>query len=152
MITKRRYVVSTPYNTVINIFLAKVTDYHLSLMESTDREDYVNKLLKNAIVNFQNICKVDLRDRDDILKQFNQELDDEIIDILSELMITSWLKQYLNNVSNLENVLNTKDFNQYSSSTLLKEIRTTYNESKSNCKQLMIEYSYSHNDISELHQ
>jgi hypothetical protein len=143
---------STPYSIVIETFLSKVVDYHLNLMDTTDREVYVNKLLLSAVIKFQKICKVDLTDRDETLKQFNQELDDEIVDILAELMVTEWLKPYVNNADNLQNILNTKDYNQYSSSALLKEIRTTYNESKSNCKQLMIEYSYTHNDISELHQ
>jgi hypothetical protein len=140
----------TPYSNVFEMFLFKVSEYKLMAMLLPDRETQLTMFLRTAIVQFQHTCKIDLKDRDETLKQFNQELDDEIIDILSEGMIPCLLKQYLYNTDNYESSLSTKDVKKIFPS--LKEIRETYKYSQSECERLIKKYSFDHGDISELHQ
>ena len=93
-----------------------------------------------------------LSDRDDILEQFNQNLDDEIIDIITESMIVEWLKPKLYSLENLRNVLNTKDFTTYSPANLLDKIQTTYKEAKLESKRMMNNYSHYHGKVNEIIQ
>lgn len=141
---------ATPYSDVINSFLPKVKDYDLLKYQEMEREEIVIRLMLKSCVKFSRVCKVDLTDRDDNLKQFNGDLDDEIIDIITEGMIVEWLKPRVYSSENLKNVLNTKDYNQYSPANLLKELRETYQLSKKAYKSLINNYSFANADFTKL--
>jgi hypothetical protein len=81
---------ATPFSDVTNVFLGKITDYDLLKFDATDKDEIIYGYMKSACVNFNKVCVVDLSNRDESSKQFNVNLDDEIIDILSELMIVEW--------------------------------------------------------------
>ena len=81
----------------------------------------------------------------------SDEIDDEIIDIVTDGMVVEWLRQYVNNSDNLENILNTKDFTMYSSKNLLAEIKSLYQDEQKAFTNSMREYSYNHGDLSNLH-
>ncbi|MFA6824915.1 MAG: hypothetical protein WCR38_04825 [Bacteroidales bacterium] len=142
---------ATPYSDVINSFLGKITDYELPLLE-TDRDSIVISYMHSANSKFKRICLVDLTDVDEDLKQFNQDLDDEIIDIITETMIVEWLKPKLYSLENLRNVLNTKDFTQFSPANLLDKIQATYKEAKLESKRMMNNYSHYHGKVDEITQ
>ena len=133
---------ATPYSAFYNIFLGKVTDYDILAFEDTDRNAILKGLLKSACVQFSKICRQNLEDRDDATETFAETIDDDAIEIVTELMISEWLKSKLYLSESFKNAMNTKDFNQFSPANLLKEIRETYNLTKFNAKKLMIDYSY----------
>jgi hypothetical protein len=132
---------ATAYSTVYNAFLGKITDFDILEFEEADRETTLKNLLKSACPNFK-VSKDDLSDRDDDQEQFNVDLSDISVEIISELMIVEWLKPKLYKSDFFENVLNTKDFSMFSPANLLKEVRETYNQALKNAKVLMIDYSY----------
>ena len=61
-----------------------------------------------------------------------------------------WMKPYFYRADNLENVLNTSDFSQYSPAELLYRLTNAYNTSKKDFMNMMREYSYNHGDLSDL--
>lgn len=140
----------TQYSDVYNTFLAKITDYDLPKFDDTSKEEILYSCMKSACVNFKKVCIVNLYDRDETLKQFNNALDDEVIDIISELMIIEWLKPKVLSTENLKNCLNTKDFSLFSPANLLKEIRETLTSTKDNARKLINNYSYEHADFTKL--
>ena len=103
--------------------------------------------MKSACTKFAKVCKIDLYDRDEDLKQFNQDLNDEIIEILSENMLVEWLKPKVLFTDNLSNVLNTKDFSMYSPANMLKELRETLSYLKKNARALINNYSFAHSEV-----
>lgn len=133
---------ATEYSEIYNIFLQKVKDYDLAELEEGDAEENLLRMMKGACANFYSVCRQDLKDRDDETSTFTDDLDDEVKEIISELMIVEWIKPRLNNTEHLRNVLNTKDFNQFSPANLLKEIRDTYNNVRSNTRKMIVDYSY----------
>lgn len=133
---------ATPYSDLYNSFLAQITDYDLPIYEEDVKTDMLNKYMISACSKFLKICKEDLNDRDDISEEFTDDLTDDTKDILIELMVVEWLKPRLYNTEFFKNVLNTKDFNQFSPANLLKEIRQTYILAKANARNMMINYSY----------
>ena len=141
---------STPYSDVYNDFLGKVTDYDLPKFIDTDREEILFGFMKSACVKFKKVCLVDLYDRDEVLTQFNQNLDDEIIDIITELMIVEWLKPKVLSTENLKNCLSTKDFSLFSPANLLKEMREIFTKCKNDSRGLINNYSFSHADFTKL--
>ena len=83
-------------------------------------------------------------------KQFNQDLDDEIIEILSLGIAFYWLSYKALNSELLKNVLNSKDYYYYSPANLLKEVQTLRKTIRDEFRGKMRQYSYNNNSISTL--
>ena len=148
---------SVPYDTFIEVFLEKITEYKYldPALGSSAKTRCCDGYLKRSCAQFNRKCSYDLTYRDDEKRVFNfsisnQDLD-EIVDIISEGMVAQWFKPYANNSENLENVINTSDFSNYSPAELLHRIREAYNESCSEFKKRMINYTYEHGDLTDLH-
>lgn len=110
--------------------------------------------MKRACAQFNKICKYDLVAGDDAVRELKATIPDdeidEIVDIVSEGMLVQWMKPYFYRADNLENVLNTADFSQYSPAELLYRLTNAYNTSKKDFTNMMREYSYNHGDLSDL--
>lgn len=141
---------ATPYSDVINAFLGKVTDYDLPKFADLEKDEIVFGFIKSACVKFKHACLVDLYDRDETLHEFKVDLDDEIIDILSELMLVEWLKPKVLSSENLKNCLSTKDYSVFSPANLLKESRETLKMCKDESAKLINNYSFTNADFTKL--
>ena len=142
----------TPYKAFIDTFLDKISDYKLLNYEDYLVDELAGGYMKRVCTKFDKICQADLSQQDDNEYAFlSDEIDDEIIDIVTDGMVVEWLRQYVNNSDNLENILNTKDFTMYSSKNLLAEIKSLYQDEQKAFTNSMREYSYNHGDLSNLH-
>ena len=142
----------TPYKAFIDTFLDKISDYKLLNYEDYLVDELAVGYMKRVCTKFDKICQADLSQQDDNEYAFlSDEIDDEIIDIVTDGMVVEWLRQYVNNSDNLENILNTKDFTMYSSKNLLAEIKSLYQDEQKAFTNSMREYSYNHGDLSNLH-
>lgn len=142
----------TPYKAFIDTFLDKISDYKLLNYEDYLVDELAVGYMKRVCTKFDKICQADLSQQDDNEYAFlSDEIDDEIIDIVTDGMVVEWLRQYVNNSDNLENILNTKDFTMYSSKNLLSEIKSLYQDEQKAFTNSMREYSYNHGDLSNLH-
>lgn len=145
---------SVSYDTFVGAFLGKVTEYDFIRLDPYDRNTTIDGYMKRACTEFNKVCKYDLSDRDDIVREFAADIPetdlDEIVDIVSEGMLVQWMKPYFYNADNLQNVLNTSDYSAYSPAELLYRITTAYQEVKRDFKNMIKEYSYNHGDLSSL--
>ena len=142
----------TPYKAFIDTFLDKISDYKLLNYDDYLVDELAVGYMKRVCTKFDKICQADLSQQDDNEYAFlSDEIDDEIIDIVTDGMVVEWLRQYVNNSDNLENILNTKDFTMYSSKNLLAEIKSLYQDEQKAFTNSMREYSYNHGDLSNLY-
>lgn len=141
---------ATPYSKIIETFVGKVSDYDLPKFTDIEKETIIVGFMISACTKFARICKVDLYDRDETLKQFNQNLDDEIIEIITETMLVEWIKPKVLSSENLKNCLSTKDYSLFSPANLLKELRVTLDSLKKESKRLINNYSFAHADLTKL--
>lgn len=143
------------YDLFIEAFLDKVSEYDFLSLDDFTRNHIVEGYMKRACSQFNRVCKYDLADRDDVVREFRVSIPDneidEIIDIVSDGMLVQWMKPFVNRQENLESVLNTRDFTTYSPAELLMRIGNAYEKAQKDYTQLVREYSYNHNDLSELH-
>lgn len=146
---------SVPYDMFTGAFLGKVTEYDFINLDEYDRNNMVDGYMKRACSQFDKICKYDLYDRDDLIRQFNMDVPDdeidEILDIVSEGMLVQWMKPYVFKQDNLVQLLNTKDFTTYSPAELFRQVNSAYSSVNKNFVGMMREYSYNHGDLTELH-
>lgn len=136
----------TPYGTIYNWFLNKVKYYSLSMFTDAEKNEIVYSYMRSACAKFIS-CEQNLSDRDDDFQEFNIDLDDEILDIISENMVADWLQPKLNNEENLVNSLSTKDYSLYSPGNLLDKITNVYKLAKKNSKNMMSNYSFNHGKL-----
>lgn len=141
---------ATPYSEIHARAIAKFSDYDILNFDVSAREMIMRDYLISAQVEFQRMCKVDLSDKDDILAQYNETLDDEIIEILATGVAYYWLYPKVLNTENLYNVLNTKDFTTYSPANLLKELQNLRDVLWKDFNRKMVLYTYRTADIASL--
>ena len=113
---------ATPYETIYNRALSKIEDPTLAMLPEEDLENILHGYLMSAIAKHRK-CEHDLSDRDEELKQFNFDLSDLEMEILSILMVREWISQRLNSVTNVMQVFGGKEEKWFSQSSHIKELR-----------------------------
>ena len=141
---------ATPFTDIYARAIFRFADYEFLKQDIETREGILEKYLMSAKTEFQRVCKNDLGDYDLELKQFNQTLDDEVIEILSLGIAFYWLSYKALNSELLKNVLNSKDYYYYSPANLLKEVQTLRKTLRDEFNSKMRQHSYNENTISTL--
>ena len=141
---------ATPFTDIYARSIFRFADYDFLKQDIATREDVLEKYLLSAKTEFQRVCKTDIGDYDIELKQFNQTLDDEVIEILSLGIAFYWLSYKALNSELLKNVLNSKDYYYYSPANLLKEVQTLRRTLRDEFSSRMRQHSYNNNTISTL--
>lgn len=147
---------SISYDVFTEAFLAKIAEFDLIELDEDIATNLLDGYMRRAIAAFKNICKYPIAEGLDgdtrtISIDVSDDDVDELAEIISDGMVVQWLKPYLNQQENLQNVLNTRDFSAYSPATLLQQVRQTYEKAQKDFVQGIREYSYNHGDLTKLH-
>lgn len=140
----------TPFTDIYTRAIFRFADYDFLKKDIQAREDVLERYLMAAITDFYRVCTVNLLDYDTELKQFNEELNDEIIEILALGISFYWLSYKALDSKALKNVLNSKDYYYYSPANLLKEVQTLRETVRREFQSRMRKYSYNDNEIETL--
>ena len=135
----------TQYSTLYEKCLSKIEDPTLAMLPEEDLENMLHGYLMSAIAKHRK-CEHDLSDRDEELKQFNFDLSDLEMEILSILMIREWISQRLNSVTNVMQVFGGKEEKWFSQASHIKELREMDDHLRLEAQQLSRDYSYIDND------
>lgn len=146
---------SVSYDTFAQAFLSKVTEYDFIHIGESVTLGIIDGYMKRSCYQFNKVCKYKIVGGDDVLRAFDITISDddidEITDIVSEGMIVEWMKPYVYKAENLENVLNTKDFESYSPAELLLRVTNAYKMAKKDFENMIKNYSYNNGDLTDLH-
>lgn len=113
---------ATPYTTIYDNVLPKFKDFDIPLMTSDEVYEMLHEHLRPAIVAFH-VCKKSLSDRDDLLSQFNIDLDDNEIEILSNFLLLDFIdSNYIRVPTVLKANLPSKDFIAFSGANFLDKL------------------------------
>ena len=141
---------ATPFNEIYGRAIFRFTEHKFLKQDIQAREDVLENYLVSAKTDFLRICKIDLSDCDFEQKQFNDDLDDEVIEILALGIAYYWISYKTLDSKALQNVLNSKDYYYYSPSALLKEVQTLRKTIRNEFRSKMRSYSYANGDIGSL--
>ena len=136
---------ATPYETIYTRCLAKLEDPTLAMLPEEDLEEMLHGYLMSAIAKHRK-CEHDLSDRDEELNQFNCDLSDLEIEILSILTVREWISQHLHSVTNVMQVFGGKEEKWFSQASHIKELREMDDRLRLEAQQLSRDYSYIDND------
>jgi hypothetical protein len=134
----------TPYESIYDRFLSKITDYELKdlIVDSVeDAKTQLLKYLKGAIVDFYN-CNIDLSLRDDEVESFELNLSDIEQEILANYMVTHWMKPQVLRLENIRKGLGSKDFTVFSGANHLKQLQELKTQLENDASKLNLIYYY----------
>ena len=135
----------TLYSTLYKKCLARIEDPSLVQLPEEDLENMLYEWLMSAVAKMRK-CSSDLSDRDDELRQFNIDLTDIEIEVLSILMVRAWISQQLHSVTNTLMVFSGKEAKYYSQAQHISELRALDENLKIEAQKLSRDCTYSDND------
>lgn len=141
---------STPFSSVYNKFLFKVSTYKIMDIPEDNREYILRNYLSSACAEYQTELKVDVTDVDEENQSFKDTLGNIEIDILAEAMVIEWLNPIIYDDELLQNRLNTRDFTEYSTANLIEKTQAVYDTAKKNIRLRVNEYTFKYTNLSEM--
>lgn len=145
---------SVSYDVFTKGFLGKVKEYHYLELPDAVTQQMIDEYMKLSCAQFNPMCAYDLTSFDDNTREFSVDIADgdlyPIVDIISEGMIVQWLKSYTYSAENYENILNTRDFSQYSPAQLAETLKGIHQTAKSNFVNAMRDYTYQYGNLDDL--
>ena len=103
-------------------------------------EDEMIMILNSAILRF-NYPKINLKNKDDDLKVFNENLGFDEIQILSIIMAFEWLSPFLNDAELMREGMSSKEYNRFSKSSQMVALRKLKEGAEKDLKKLLVDYS-----------
>ncbi len=134
---------ATTYDKVYNRALAKIQDFDLVALQDRDLEEMLHDWLMAAIAKFRQ-CKNDLSDRDEELRQFNVDLEDEEVEILAIMVVREWLAPQVHSALLTKQIFGGKEENYFSQSAHLKQLMDADTSLRIEAQKLSRDYSYNH--------
>lgn len=140
---------ATSYTEVYDFFLSKVSEYSFLSLTVDDLEDQLAKYLRSAIVDFTN-PKIDLKDRDEDFKQFNNDLNDDEKEVLATWMLYHFVRPKVVSSENYKQMMSDSDFKIYSQANQLQAVSSLMKTLKVDAEKLNTKYSYKERDLSTI--
>lgn len=135
----------TPYEKIYENVLPKFKSYDILKMTENEVKEYLHDYLISAISRFH-VCKKDLSNRDDNLEQFNVDLSDIEIEILSNYIVIEYLdSNYIKVPSLLKVALPSKDFIAYSPANMLDKLTVMHDTYRKENEGLLSRYAWMNN-------
>lgn len=133
---------ATPYEKLYENLLPKFRSYEIPLMSVEQVKDYLHDYLIPAISRFH-VCRKDLSDRDDVLQQFNVQLSDTEIEILSNYLLIEYIdSEYIRVPSLLKVQLPSSDFKVFSSANMIEKLVNMHKTYLSENETLLSRYAW----------
>ena len=132
----------TPYEKIYENLLPKFRSYEIPLMTEEEVKEYLHDYFIPAISRFH-ICRKDLSDRDDTKEQFNSELSDTEIEILSNYVLLEYIDStYVRTPTLLKVNLSSSDFNAFSPANMLDKLMTMHKTYLAENETLLSRYAW----------
>lgn len=139
---------ATPYDNIHNRVIRKVSDRNLLTILQTEPE-YLDDFLMSAVIKFRT-NKVDLSDRDENLRQFNDTLSEIEEEILALFEIIEWLTPQVYSIDILKQNMSTKDYKIASQANHLEKIQSLFNDAQVTAERLRIDYNFRVTSLDDL--
>jgi hypothetical protein len=112
---------ATPFSNIYDSFLTKIDDISLLSLTTENLESFMKNWLISSITLFPK-CKKDLNDYDEVLQQFNVDLNIVETEILSTWMKYSYLDKKVYRETLLKQSNSSKDNAMYSQANHLQQL------------------------------
>ena len=139
-------------STIFDYFLTSVNDYKLTAIYQASGslvlDTYMEPWLLNSIVEFD-VCDQDLSytvSSGSAEGSFDVDLTDKNKFMLVQVMTKYWLQKNINDILQISNILQDRDFRMFSAANSLKAKQDYYNTKCEEINQRLTSYGYADND------
>lgn len=113
---------ATSYEKLYENLLPKFRSHEIPLMSTEEVKDFLHDFLIPATSRFH-VCRKDLTKRDDIIQQFNVDLSDTEVEILSNFMLLEYIDStYVRTPMVLKVSLPSNDFKAFSKANFIEKL------------------------------
>lgn len=140
---------ATPYNKIYDRAMFRFRDYEFLRLTEYDRELVLENHLKSAEADFIDICRYDLTKINDALKEYEEDLDNETIDVLATGVAYYWMSSKVLSEELFQNNLSLKEYTIHSPANLLRELTVLRKDLRKEFNRKMIRYSYTGSKLNE---
>ena len=140
---------ATPYNKIYDRAMFRFRDYEFLHLTEYDRELILENHLKSAEADFVDICRYDLTKINDDLKEYEEDLDNETIDVLAAGVAYYWMSSKVLSEELFQNNLSLKEYTIHSPANLLRELTVLRKDLRKEFNRKMIRYSYTGSKMNE---
>lgn len=137
---------ATSFDSVIDMALIIIRDYKLDALYESSEADFkavLDGYVIKGVPKFQVSCLKDLS-YDICERQFNEDLDNIEIDILSDWAVIMWYTDQLQDVLDFKEPLRDIDFNKFASGQNLKPRQAYLDDLRKKVKQDTSNYQFQH--------
>lgn len=137
---------NTKFEEIYHLFLNSIQDYtirHLFVNNLEVAQDMMQTFLVRSVPKFYN-CVKKIKDYSLENNEFNCELDSEEKNILSELMVISWMDWVINDITQMSLNLNDTDFRHFSEESNLKQKSEYTDRLREKANQDIVNYGLYH--------
>ena len=138
---------STLFSSIYSRALFKLKDYDFLQLESGLRNQILHNYLISAQSEFQHCAKQDLSQRNDEEEFYEEDLDEDVIEILCLGVAYYWMSANTLDSDKMRNHLNTKDYSVYSPANLLDKLSTLRKDLRKEFEQAIKKYTYRVGDL-----
>lgn len=132
---------ATSYDKLYANILPKFRSYDIAIMSEEEIKENLHDFLIPAITKFH-ICRNNLFDRNDEVGEFNSDLTDIEIEIISNYMLLEYLdSNYIRTPTLLKVSLSSSDFNAFSNANLLDKLINMHDDFLADNETLLSRYS-----------
>lgn len=135
---------ATPYEKIYERFSQKITDFNLVEIDDYSLNGMLQGWLNTAIVRVRK-CDHDLSLRDDEIQEFQEDLSDLEIELLSLGMVDAWITPMLNSTELALQFIGGKEEKYFSQSQQLAELRNLKRENTLEMNRLHNYHTYTNN-------
>ena len=135
---------ATPYENIYKRFFQKMTDFNLVEIDDYTLEDMLQGWLNSSIVRIRK-CQHDLSKKNNELQEFEEDLSDLEIELLSMGMLDAWLSQYLNSTELVSQFIGGKEEKWFSQASHIAELRSVREQNLLDMNRLHNYYTYTNN-------
>ena len=136
---------STPYSKVYKRFLDHVNDFFIVDLNETEMHEYCHSLMMSALANLKNI-EHDLKQHDDLVAQFNDDLTNEEIEYISCMMAYEWVLPQLNNTTLTTQYIGSKDEKFFAPKNLIGELKGLRDDWFARAKKIRRDHNYENSE------
>jgi len=130
---------SSSYELVFDAFTSKIKDKLFSELPQLDAEDQMIQLLNDSLIFFK-YPKINVYDKDDEAKIFNQTLSYHEIQIVSQLMVDAWINRQINTIDIIKQKFTDREFKMTSQAAHLEALLKVAEKRSGICNRLMKDY------------
>lgn len=133
---------ATSYKTILDSAYDKIKEYDFVNMTEDESDEILRAYIRPACTDYL-YRREKLLNRDDVLEQFEEDLDDLDIEVLATYLVIRYIDaNYIKTTLMMKSHLSGTDFHAYTNKDMLAKVMEVRDNFKREVDQLTINYSY----------